>query len=306
MMSKTAVVFPGQGSQSLGMMSGFDPKYPIVKQLFEEASDILGYSLWELAEHGPLERMNQTTQTQVLMLTADVALYRILIQQGILQASMMAGHSLGEYAALVCADALPFEAALRLVHCRGTVMQEAMPSGAGAMAALVGLSDEEVQLLCQQASTVEEVVMPANYNAIGQVVVAGHTPAVQRLILMAESAGARLAKIIPVSVPCHCSLLTEAALHFEAHLLEAPFQKPSIPVVSNVDVSVYDSPTTIRAQLKKQLYSPVRWVETIQFFSTSGITSIVECGPGKVLTGLTKRIDKSISALSSYDLISTD
>lgn len=305
-MLNTAFVFPGQGSQSVGMLSDFLPQYPLVTELFAEASDAVGYDIWHLTQHGPEEQLNQTEYTQVAMLTADVAIYRLLMQEGIPAPQLMAGHSLGEYAALVCADAVSLSDAARLVARRGQVMQDAVPLGVGAMAAVVGLSDEQVGTLCLQASDANELVTPANYNALGQVVVAGHTPAVERIVVLAEEAGARLAKIIPVSVPCHCPLLSDAAALFAESLAVVPFKNPAIDVISNVDLSIYYSAQHIRQKLQEQLYSPVRWVETIQFFKSREVALTVECGPGKVLSGLIKRIDRSIDTISIYDTISLD
>lgn len=305
-MLSTAFVFPGQGSQSIGMLSDFVPQYPIITEVFAEASAAAGYDLWQLIQNGPNEQLNQTEHTQVVMLTADVAVCKLLFQLGVPYPKLMAGHSLGEYAALVCADSISLADAVKLVAQRGQLMQSAVPMGEGAMAAIVGLTDEQVSALCDQASSLNERVSPANYNAIGQVVVAGHTPAVARLILLAEEQGARLAKVIPVSVPCHCSLLSEVAEKFAEHLAQVEFKKPIVDVVSNVDLSIYQSATHIRKQLKEQLYSPVRWVETIQLFKNCGVELIVECGPGKVLHGLTKRIDRTLSAISVYDTISLD
>lgn len=305
-MVKTAFVFPGQGSQSVGMLADFELQYPIVVNTFAEASEAVGYDLWKLVQHGPEEKLNQTEHTQVAMLTADVAVYRVLMQHGAAQPIIMAGHSLGEYAALVCADALSLFDAACLVARRGQVMQNAVPLGLGAMAAIVGLTDEQVKTLCEQASEEKEVVTPANYNAIGQVVVAGHTPAVMRILVLAEEAGARLAKVIPVSVPCHCPLLSDAAASFAEYLAKIEFKNTKTDVVSNVDLSIYHSVQHMREKLKEQLYSPVRWVETIQLFKNNGIELILECGPGKVLGGLIKRIDRSINTISVYDTISLD
>ena len=305
-MINTAFVFPGQGSQSIGMLSDFLPQYPIVTDLFAEASDVLAYDLWHLVQSGPEDKLNQTEYTQVAMLTADVAIYRLLMQEGVPQPQLMAGHSLGEYAALVCANALSLSDAINLVARRAQVMQNAIPLGLGAMAAIVGLEDQQVNDLCIKASQPDEQVTPANYNAIGQVVIAGHTPAVHRAILLAEEAGARLAKIIPVSVPCHCPLLTEAAELFAESLASVPFKSPALDVISNVDLSIYYSAEHIRDRLKEQLYSPVRWVETIQFFKNREINLLIECGPGKVLSGLAKRIERSLNTISIYDTISLD
>lgn len=305
-MTNTAFVFPGQGSQSVGMLSDFSLQYPIITDIFAESSEAVGYDLWHLIQNGPEDKLNQTEHTQVAVLTSDVAVYKLLVQEGVPVPQIMAGHSLGEYAALVCAGSLTLADAARLVARRGQVMQNAVPMGLGAMAAIVGLADEQVNALCNEASTEEQKVTAANYNAIGQVVVAGHTTAVNRLIDLADEAGARLAKIIPVSVPCHCPLLSEAAELFAASLADVPFKAPSIDVVSNVDLSIYHSAQHIKERLKEQLYSPVRWVETIQLFKNLNVELIVECGPGKVLSGLVKRIDRSLSAISVYDTISLD
>jgi [acyl-carrier-protein] S-malonyltransferase len=305
-MVRTAFVFPGQGSQSIGMLADFELQYPIIVKTFAEASDALGYDLWRLVQHGPEEKLNRTEYTQVAMLTADVAVYRLMEEHGVAKPEIMAGHSLGEYAALVCADALSLFDAVCLVAHRGQVMQNAIPLGLGAMAAIIGLTDEQVKSLCDEASQAHEVVTPANYNAIGQVVVAGHTPAVTRLIGLAEEFGARLAKIIPVSVPCHCPLLSEAAESYAKYLAKIDFKNPKIDVVSNVDLSIYHSVQHIRDKLKEQLYSPVRWVETIQLFKNKGMELVIECGPGRVLGGLIKRIDRSLNTISVYDTISLE
>ncbi|MDR3501873.1 MAG: ACP S-malonyltransferase [Legionella sp.] len=305
-MVKTAFVFPGQGSQSVGMLADFELQYPIIVDTFAEASEAVGYDLWHLVQQGPAERLNQTEYTQVAMLTADVAVYRLLEQENLATPEFMAGHSLGEYPALVCAGALTLTEGARLVAHRGQVMQQAVPLGVGAMAAIIGFDDEQVKLLCQEASQEYELVTPANYNSPEQIVVAGHTAAVNRMIALAEDAGARLAKIIPVSVPCHCPLLTDAAASFAAYLAEVNFKKPNIKVVSNVDLSIYESAEQIKDRLKEQLYSPVRWVETIQLFKNHGVELILECGPGKVLNGLIKRIDRSLNTISMYDTISLE
>ncbi|HAZ7573106.1 ACP S-malonyltransferase [Legionella sp. PATHC032] len=305
-MVKTAFVFPGQGSQSIGMLSDFIPQYTVITDVFDEASDALGYDLWDLVQNGPETKLNQTEYTQAAMLTADVAIYRLLMQLGVPQPQIMAGHSLGEYAALVCANSLSLKDAVRLVACRGQVMQDAIPLGEGAMAAIVGLSDEQVRSLCEQASAATHLVTPANYNALGQIVVAGHRAAVDKLIQLAEEAGARLAMVIPVSVPCHCPLLKDAAELFAENLAQIEFQVPSVDVVSNVDLSIYHSTQHIRDKLKEQLYSPVRWVETVQLIQQRGIELVVECGPGKVLNGLIKRIERNLTTISVYDTISLD
>ncbi len=300
-----AFVFPGQGSQSLGMLASLAEKYALVKTLFDEVSAVLGYDLWALTQEGPLAQLNETEFTQVALLTADVAVFRVLQQQG-LTPMALAGHSLGEYAALVCADALSLTDAAKLVQTRGRLMQQTVPLGQGAMAAVVGLTDEAVADLCLSASTSNEVVSPANYNAIGQVVVAGDLHAVERLIIAAEQAEARLAKIIPVSVPCHCALLKPAADLFETALQAVTFKMPRWPVLSNVNAAPYESVESIRALLARQLYSPVRWVETTLAIKNTGVSLIIESGPGKVLAGLTKRIDKSFRTISVNDPLSVN
>lgn len=301
--TKLAFVFPGQGSQCLGMLALLAEKYPLVTALFEEVSAVLGYDVWALTQEGPLSQLNETEFTQVALLTADVAVFRVLQQKG-LNPLVLAGHSLGEYAALVCAEALSLTDAAKLVQTRGRLMQQTVPMGRGAMAAIVGLTDEAVLSLCISASLHNEMVTPANYNAVGQVVVAGDLHAVERLIIAAEQEGARLAKIIPVSVPCHCELLKPAAELFKQALEETPFKLPRWPVLSNVTVASYVSIDSIRTLLAEQLYSPVRWVETIQAIKQTGASLIIESGPGKVLSGLIKRIDSSIKTLSVNDPLS--
>lgn len=297
-----AVVFPGQGSQSVGMLSELAKHYPLVTTLFATVSERLGYDLWELVQQGPEATLNQTMHTQVAVLTADVVVYKLMEQQlGFSKPSIMAGHSLGEYAALVCAGAIELTDAAELVRVRGQLMQDTVPLGVGAMAAIVGLSDEQVVAICKQVSSNTEQVTPANYNAIGQVVIAGHTHAVEKAIVAANGMNARLAIIIPVSVPCHCLLLNQAADQFADALLHANFKVPTVPVISNVDLSVYHSVDQMRTLLKQQLYSPVRWVETIQLIRQKGVELITECGPGKVLSGLVKRIDNSFQIQQACD-----
>lgn len=306
-MVKVAIVFPGQGSQSLGMLSDFELQYPVITDTFAEASDVIHYDVWQLIQQGPEAQLNQTEYTQVAMLTADVAIYRLLQQENAIQVDYMAGHSLGEYPALVCANSLTFPDAINLVSQRGRIMQQTVSFGTGAMAAIIGLSNETVQELCEAASYGDHsVVSPANYNAIGQVVVAGHTAAVERVIHLAEEAGASLAKIIPVSVPCHCSLLKDAAEQFAEYLGQTHFNVPETQVISNLDAHPYQTVEDIQHKLKAQLFNPVRWVETIQFLKAQDVAMLIECGPGKVLTGLSKRIDRSLKAMSIYDTISLE
>ena len=300
-MLNIACVFPGQGSQTVGMLGELAAKYPIVLDVFTQASNILGYDLWELIKFGPEDKLSQTEYTQVALLAADVAVFRLFQQQHHMPIAMMAGHSLGEYAALVCAKAVEFSDAVALVSQRGRLMQQCVPAGVGAMAAIVGLSDHDVTLLCQDASVNNEQVTPANFNAIGQVVIAGHTAAVQRALGLAQARQARLVKLITVSVPCHCSLLLEAAEEFAEYLAQTNFRTPEITVISNVDLSYYSSAQHIKALLKAQLIQPVRWVGTIQLMTKNAMQMIIECGPGKVLNGLIRRIEKTIKVISIYD-----
>lgn len=296
-----ATVFPGQGSQFIGMLAELADSYSLVKELFSLVSDKVDYDLWKLVQEGPEEKLNQTEHTQVAMLTADVAVFKLMQQLGLGRPRAMAGHSLGEYAALVCANALSLPDAAQLVAKRGELMQSKIPLGHGAMAAIVGLTDEQVELICNQVTNTSQQVTPANYNAIGQIVIAGHTQAVENAVKLAEEAGARLAKIIPVSVPCHCPLLLDVAEEFEEHLALINFKTPEVPVLSNVDLSIYKSPEQIRILLKEQLYCPVRWVETVQKLNNYDIELVVESGPGKVLNGLIKRIERGLPVVSVND-----
>ncbi len=296
-----ALVFPGQGSQSLGMLSELAAEHPLVKHVFDEVSHVLNEDIWTLVSEGPLERLNQTEYTQVAMLAADVAVFRVLQSQAKLPETMyLAGHSLGEYAALVCAEALSLSDAAMLVRKRGQLMQETVPLGKGAMAAIVGLDDDVVEALCERVSRPESLVEPANYNAIGQVVVAGHAEAVSLAVEEAQQLNARLAMVIPVSVPCHCELLRPASLRFESFVLTTPFMKPKYPVLSTVDLSQYETIEAIQSNLIAQLYLPVRWVELIQKLHAHHVKYIFECGPGKVLSGLVKRIEKTLPVQSIY------
>ena len=302
----TAFVFPGQGSQSIGMLSDLSDRFPLIIEIFDKVSEHLKFDVWQLVQSGPEDILNQTEHTQVAMLVADVAIYNVLEQQGLASATMMAGHSLGEYAALVCSGSLNLLDAAALVKKRGQLMQEFVPLGQGAMAAIVGLTDDDVRTVCTKASSETELVSPANYNSIGQVVIAGHTSAVEKAINIANEMGARMAVLIPVSVPCHCMLLKEAADEFLHALNSTEFLVPKLPVISNVDLSTYKSSSEIRGLLQKQLYSPVRWVETIEVMKKSNVELIIECGPGKVLTSLIKRIDRSLQTLSVNDPSSFD
>jgi [acyl-carrier-protein] S-malonyltransferase len=288
MATKISFVFPGQGSQSVGMLAGFSEQ-AIVTRTFKAASDRLGYDLWSLMKNGPESKLNQTEYTQPALLTAGVAVWRLWRERHETLPVMLAGHSLGEYTALVCADALPLEAAVSLVAERGRLMQQAVPEGVGAMAAILGLSDESLNHICQEVAQ-EDCVAPANYNCPGQVVIAGHKAAVERVIQAAKLAGAKRAILLPVSVPSHCALMKPAAIQFAERLETITFQSPSIPVLHNVDLCAHQTSEDIRRSLSMQLYSPVRWAETIQKMEKSGIEAIFECGPGSVLSGLNKRI----------------
>lgn len=300
-----AIVFPGQGSQSVGMLSELAMAYPQVTSTFAEASSVLGYDLWQLAQDGPEESLNQTDHTQPAMLAAGVAVWRVWRERGGELPSLMAGHSLGEYTALVCAGALDFAEAIALVAERGRCMQSAVPAGVGAMAAILGLDDEAVGAICMQSAN-GDTVNPVNYNSPGQVVIAGHAAAVERAVTAAKAAGARRAVTLPVSVPSHCSLMEPAARQFAVRLAQTNMKSPAIPVVQNVDATAHDQPQAIRDNLERQLYSPVQWVRTVQSMVEQGITRIIEAGPGKVLVGLNKRIDKNISHAAVLDPASLD
>jgi len=303
--AKFAIVFPGQGSQSVGMLSGLSDAWPQVGETFSEASDVLGYDLWKLVQGGPEEELNQTDRTQPAMLAAGVSVWRVWQSAGGTTPGLMAGHSLGEYTALVCAGSIGFADAIGLVAERGRCMQSAVPAGTGAMAAILGLDDESVAEVCSQAAG-NEVVEPVNYNSPGQVVIAGHLEAVQRAIVLAKESGAKRALQLPVSVPSHCALMQPAAEQFSAQLAQTSITSPVIPVIQNVDAAVQDNPEIIRANLGKQLYRPVQWVRSVQTMGNRGITRIVEAGPGKVLAGLCKRIDKSIANAAVFDPASLD
>ena len=298
-MVKLALVFPGQGSQAVGMMQGF-AESAVVRDTFAEASDLLGQDLWRLAETGPAAELNATVNTQPLMLTAGYAVYRAWQEAGGETPAFVAGHSLGEYTALVAAGVVEFHDALPLVRFRAQAMQEAVPLGTGAMAAILGLDDDGVRTACSEAAQ-GEVVEPVNFNAPGQVVIAGHKAAVERGAEAAKGRGARRAMMLPVSAPFHSSLLKPAAQRLADYLADVKLSPPRIPVVNNVDVAEVSDPAGIKDALARQSCSPVRWVEVIQRFSRAGVTHVVECGPGKVLAGLTKRIDDRLRGLGVAD-----
>jgi [acyl-carrier-protein] S-malonyltransferase len=287
------------------MLSELAVVYPQVISTFAEASSVLGYDLWQLVQGGPEELLNQTDRTQPAMLAAGVAVWRVWRERGGAVPSLMAGHSLGEYTALVCAGALDFAEAISLVAERGRCMQSAVPAGVGAMAAILGLDDDTVGAICMRSAN-GDTVSPVNYNSPGQVVIAGHAAAVERAVTASKVAGARRAVTLPVSVPSHCSLMEPAARQFAARLAQMNINSAAIPVVQNVDASVHDQPQAIRDNLERQLYSPVQWVRTVQFMVEQGITRIIEAGPGKVLVGLNKRIDKNISHAAVLDPASLD
>lgn len=293
-MNHLAFVFPGQGSQSVGMLNDLSSRHPCVKATIEEASDVLHYDMWQLISNGPEEKLNQTEYTQPALMATDVACWRVWCAEHDERPALLAGHSLGEFAAFVAAEALRFNDGLMLVAQRGQLMQAAVPVGEGAMAAIVGLDDAEVQLLCEQAAE-GQVVSPANYNSIGQIVIAGHAPAVERAVVLANAAGARLAKLIPVSVPSHCALMMPAAVGLKQQLDAITLNPPIFPVIQNVDARVHHDIADIRHCLIEQLTRPVRWVATIQNMQAQGITEMVECGPGKVLAGLIKRISREVT-----------
>lgn len=299
---KAAFVFPGQGSQSVGMMNSYS-ELPSVRGTFNEASDILQQDLWSLVSNGPEDSLNLTTNTQPVMLAADVSIYRAWQQAGGIEPHYLAGHSLGEYAALVAAEVLTFTDALKLVRYRAKVMQETVPEGTGGMAAIVGLDDDIVSSVCTEVINAmpDTSLEPANFNAPGQVVIAGHSQAVARAVVLAKSKGAKLAVILPMSIPSHCSLMQSAAEKFALLLEEIALQPPRIPILHNADVQQHSETASIREILVRQLYRPVRWTETIQAIAAQNVKHVVECGPGKVLSGLNRRIDKNLENIALTD-----
>ncbi len=294
-MTQFAFVFPGQGSQAVGMLADMAAQYPIVEETFAEASAVLGYDLWALVQQGPAEELNKTWQTQPALLTASVALWRVWQQEGGKAPAMMAGHSLGEYSALVCAGVIAFSDAVRLVELRGKLMQDAVPEGTGAMSAIIGLDDESIAKACEESAQ-GQVVSPVNFNSPGQVVIAGNKEAVERAGAACKAAGAKRALPLPVSVPSHCALMKPAAEKLAVELQNITFNAPAIPVVNNVDVACATDPDEIRNALVRQLYSPVQWTKSVELMASRDITHLYEVGPGKVLTGLTKRIVDSLTA----------
>lgn len=296
-----AIIFPGQGSQSVGMMGELALVHPEVQQTFAEASAVLGYDLWQLVSEGPEEQLNLTEYTQPAMLAAGVAAYRVWSKVSGVAPAWLAGHSLGEYSALVCANVIAFGDAIRLVAERARLMQGAVPGGTGAMAAILGLEDHRVVALCETISNSETVVAAANFNAPGQVVIAGHAAAVARAIEAAKAEGAKRAVLLPVSVPSHCPLMAGAAESFRQSLARVDFGVPTVTVVHNVDVATHQAPLVIRSVLEKQLYNPVRWSDSVRFMFEQGVRRFIECGPGKVLLGLNKRIVPDALAAAVYN-----
>jgi len=295
MTASLAFVFPGQGSQSIGMLAELAALHPVVREAFAEASEGAGIDLWTLSQRGPEDQLNRTEFTQPALLAAGIAVWRAWQQQGGAQPALLAGHSLGEYTALVAAGALALHDAARLVRLRGQLMQQAAPAGTGAMAAVLGTEDDIVQLACEDAS-VEGIVVPANYNSPGQVVIGGDAAAVDRAIALLAERGVRKAMKLAVSVPSHTPLMRDAATRLGEAMAAMSWQEPNIPVVQNVDAQAHRGVQSIQDALMRQLYLPVQWTGCVQALSASGATHLCECGPGKVLTGLAKRIDKALDA----------
>ncbi len=304
-MSKFAIVFPGQGSQTVGMLAELGEQYAVVKETFAEASEALGYDLWALVQNGPAEDLNQTFRTQPALLASSVAIWRVWQSLELAQPELLAGHSLGEYSALVCAGVIDFKQAIKLVELRGQLMQAAVPAGTGAMYAIIGLDDDAVAKACEDAAQ-GDVVSPVNFNSPGQVVIAGQKDAVERAGALCKEAGAKRALPLPVSVPSHCALMKPAADKLAEALADMEFSAPQFPVINNVDVSAETDPAKIKDALVRQLYSPVRWTESVEKMSELGIENLLEVGPGKVLTGLTKRIVKTLSAAAVNDVASLE
>lgn len=304
-MSKFAIVFPGQGSQAVGMLAELAEQFPIVQATFAEASEVLGYDLWALVQNGPAEDLNQTHRTQPALLTASVAIWRVWQEKGGEQPTVLAGHSLGEYSALVCAGVIDFKEAVKLVELRGQLMQEAVPAGVGAMSAIIGLDNDAIAKACADAAE-DQICSPVNFNSPGQVVIAGNKEAVDRANALCKEAGAKRALLLPVSVPSHCELMKPAADKLAVALENMTFNTPAIPVINNADVATETDPAAIKLALVKQLYGPVRWTESVERMAAEGIEELLEMGPGKVLTGLTKRINRSLGGSAVNDIASLD
>ncbi|MDX9994259.1 MAG: ACP S-malonyltransferase [Rhodocyclaceae bacterium] len=301
---KFAFVFPGQGSQSVGMMAAYGDS-PVVRATFDEASGALGRDLWQLVAEGPAEALSQTVNTQPLMLTAGIAVWRLWQEKGGPMPAMLAGHSLGEYSALVAAGVLELKQAAPLVELRARAMQEAVPAGTGAMAAILNLDAEKIKAICAEQGQ-GEAVQAVNFNSPEQTVIAGHKAAVERAAEACKAAGAKRAVMLPVSAPFHSSLMQPAAERLQAALAQVVFNAPVVPVVNNVDVAVVADPEGIKAALVRQAAAPVRWVETMRAMQSAGITHVFECGPGKVLAGLTKRCADGLAGAAMNDLAGVD
>jgi len=299
-MTKFAMVFPGQGSQTVGMLKELSEQNAIVKETFAQASSVLGYDLWQVVQDGPAEELNKTWITQPALLAASVAIFRVWGTQDGAKPEFMAGHSLGEYSALVCAGVIDFQDAIKLVELRGKLMQEAVPAGTGAMYAIIGLDNDAIAKACEQAAQ-GQVVSPVNFNSPGQVVIAGNKDAVERAGVLCKEAGAKRALPLAVSVPSHCALMKPAADKLAEALDKLTFNQPLYPVINNVNVTIENNAQAIKQALVAQLYSPVRWTETVEYMANNDTTVLIEVGPGKVLTGLTKRIVDSLSGIAVND-----
>lgn len=303
-MTTLAIVFPGQGSQSVGMLSELATRYPVIKKTFSQASSVLDYDLWKLVQQGPLKELNKTHKTQPAILTASIALWRVWRQNYPKKsASILAGHSLGEYSALVCSKVIDFSVAIKLVELRARLMQDAVPINTGSMLAIIGLDDEVVINICEKSAK-GQVVSPASFNSPKQIVVSGHKEAVERAGIACKKAGAKYILPISISIPSHCDLMKPAAEKLALILKDITFCKPTIMIINSVDVRIETSPDSIRKALVRQLYSPVRWTETVKYLANYNIHQLLEIGPGKVLIGLTKRIRNTLSGTSLKNLVS--
>lgn len=304
--AQLAFVFPGQGSQKVGMLADIAAAYPIVAETFAEASDALGYDMWALIQQGPQEELNLTEKTQPILLTSSVALWRVWQQRGGAQPSLLAGHSLGEFSALVCAGTIEFRDAVKLVRARGQFMQTAVPVGVGAMAAVLGLEDDQIVHICRAASSGGDVVEAVNFNSPGQIVIAGTVEGVGKAIELCKAAGSKRALPLPVSAPFHTSLMRPAGDKLREAMAGLKFSVPKIPVVHNVNAKTESDPEKIKAILFEQIFSPVQWTHCVQTLASAGVTTAIECGPGKVLCGLVKRIDKNINCFGIEDSAGLD
>ena len=296
--SRLAFIFPGQGSQQIGMLADIAKQWPTVLVTFAEASDVLGYDLWQLIQNGTQEELNLTENSQPALLACSVAIWRLAAGNKSLRPGLVAGHSLGEWSALVCAEAVDFASAVKLVQMRGRYMQDAVPVGVGAMAAIIGLADDLIEKSCREAAG-SEVVQAVNYNSPGQVVIAGHAGAVGRGIELCKAAGAKRALPLPVSAPFHTPLMKPAAERLATHIAATQFRSPAIPVVHNVHARTESDPEKIKALMIEQIYSPVAWVDCVNALTATGVDHAVECGPGKVLGGLVKRINRELHVSST-------